>query len=196
MIDLHYDALHARGKSLENAFFAKRDRELAEKLKQRLNADEMRRVLLYSVGLTDELAGKGFAHLQSGLEVVAAMALLPIVEVAWCDGDVSPAEKAAVLRGAAEVGIEADSPMREFLDLWLDQRPSAAAMQAWREYVKAFVALVDPATAAKTEDNIVGRAERVAGAAGGFLGLGNKISAAEQTCIDNLAAAFEQRVEA
>jgi hypothetical protein len=158
-----------------------------------MNADEMRRLLHYSVGIADDLAEKGFAHLQTGLEVVAAMALLPMVEVAWCDGAVTPEERAAVLRGAAEVGIEVDSPLYEFLKNWLEERPPAAAMQAWRDYVKAFVALVEPATAAKTKENIVGRAERVARASGGFLGIGDKISSVEQACLDSLAAAFDSR---
>lgn len=185
-----YDALHARGKSLEDAYFAKRDRELAEQLKKRLNADELKHLLHYSIGLKDELADKGFAHLHTGVEVVAAMALLPMVEVAWCDGSVSPEEKAAVLRGAADMGMGPESPLHAFLQNWLDHRPAPAAQQAWRDYVKAFVGIVEPAHAAKAKENILGRAEKVARAAGGFLGMGNKISAAEQACLDSLSQAF------
>jgi hypothetical protein len=185
-----YDSLHSRGKALEDAYFAQRDRELAAKLKSRLDADEMKRLLHYSVGLTDELADKGFAHLTSGLEVVAAMALLPMVEVAWCDGTVSPEEKGAVLRGAAEMGLGDDSPLQQFLQNWLDHRPSPAALEAWKSYVRAFVGMVDPAHAATARQDIIGRAEKVARAAGGFLGFGNKISAAEQACLDELARAF------
>jgi len=185
-----YDALHARGKSLEDAYFKERDRELAARLKKQLNADELRHLLHYSVGLKDELADKGFAHLQTGVEVVAAMALLPMIEVAWCDGKVSPEEKLAVLRGAADMGMGPESPLYQFLQHWLDERPAPAAMQAWRDYVKAFVGIVEPAHAAKAKENILGRAEKVARAAGGFLGMGNKISAAEQACLDSLAQAF------
>lgn len=191
MIGSKTDALHARAQALENAYFAERDRQLADTLRKRLNADEMRRLLHYSLGLTDELASKGFAHLQTSLEVVAAMAVMPMVEIAWCDGEVSAAEKSAVLRGAAEIGIAPDSPLYQFLNNWLDQRPPASAMKAWRDYVKAYVEIVDPAIAAKTKENIIARTEKVARAAGGFLGMGDKISAAEQACLDNLAAAFD-----
>lgn len=191
MIGSSTDALNARAQALENAYFAERDRELADTLKKRLNADEMRRLLHYSLGLTDELAGKGFARLQTSLEVVAAMAVMPMVEVAWCDGEVSAGEKAAVLRGAVDIGITPDSPLYQFLNNWLDKRPPAAAMQAWRDYVKAYVEIVDPAIAAKTKENIIARTEKIARAAGGFLGMGDKISSAEQECLDNLAAAFD-----
>jgi hypothetical protein len=187
-----YDALHARGRSLEDAYFAERDRELAARLKERLNSDELKHLLYYSVGLKDELADKGFAHLQTGVEVIAAMALLPMVEVAWCDGSVSLNEKGAVLRGAAEIGMGPESPLHQFLLHWLEQRPSLAALQAWRDYVKAFVSIVEPAHAAKAKENILGRAEKDAKAAGGFLGMGNKISKEEQACLDSLAQAFDR----
>jgi hypothetical protein len=186
-----YDAFHSRAKGLEDAFFAERDRQLAERIKQRLNAEEQQRVLAYSLGLTEEMAAKGIAHLQSGLEVVAVMALLPMVEVAWSDGKAESAEKAAVLRGAAEVGLEFESPLYKFLESWLDKRPSPAALEAWHSYVKSFVKLVEPATAAKVKEAVLGRAERVAKAAGGFLGMGNKVSPAEQACLDDLAKAFD-----
>jgi hypothetical protein len=186
-----YDAFHTRAKSLEDAFFKERDRKLAENIKNRLNAEEQQRVLSYSLGLTEELAAKGIAQLQSGVEVAAVMALLPMVEVAWCDGKVESAEKGAVLRGAAEVGLEFESPLYKFLQSWLDHRPSTAALEAWHTYVKAFVNLVEPATAAKVKEHVMGRSERVAKAAGGFLGMGNKISAAEQACLNNLAKAFD-----
>jgi hypothetical protein len=186
-----YDSFHARAKSLEDAFFKERDRKLAERIKHQLNAEEQHRVLAFSLGLTDELAAKGIAQLQSGLEVVAVMALLPMVEVAWCDGKVESSEKGAVLRGAAEVGLEFESPLYKFLESWLDHRPSPAALQAWHEYVKSFVNLVEPATAAKAKAGVMGRAERVAKAAGGFMGFGNKISEQEQACLNDLAKAFE-----
>lgn len=185
-----FDSLHNRGKALEDAYFAERDRELVQRLKSRLNAEELKHVLHYSVGLTDELADKGFAHLHSGIEVVAAMALLPLVEVAWCDGTVSPEEKAAVLRGAADMGIGADSPLHQFLHHWLDHRPSPAALEAWKSYVRAFVGMVEPAHAATAKQKIMGRAEKVARAAGGFLGFGDKISPAEHACLESLSQAF------
>ena len=185
-----FDALHARGKNLEDAYFAAQDRRLAEQLKLRLDADEREKVLAYSLGLTGELAHQGFANLKTGIEVVAAMALLPLVEVAWCDGEVSPEEKTAVQRAALEMGMEPDSPLSLFLQNWIEQRPSRQAVQAWREYVKAFSAMVEPDTAAVVKEKILGRAEKIARAAGGILGFGNRISISERACLDELATAF------
>lgn len=190
MIHADFDALHSRGKSLEDAYFAAQDRQLAEQLKRRLNAEEREQLLAYSLGLTGELAHQGFANLKSGIEVVAAMALLPLVEVAWCDGQVSPEEKVAIRQAAIEMGMEVDSPLSLFLQNWIEQRPPRAAVQAWRDYVKAFTALVEPATAAVVKEKILGRAEKIARATGGLLGFGNRISITEKACLDELAKAF------
>lgn len=190
MIRDDFDALHSRGKCLEDAYFAARDRQLADQLKRRLNAEEREKLLSYSLGLTDELTHQGFANLKSGIEVVAAMALLPLVEVAWCDGQVSPEERAAIQSAAHEMGMEPESPLALFLQSWIEQRPPREAVKAWREYVQAFSAMVEPTTASVVKERILGRAERVARAAGGILGFGNKISISEKACLDELASAF------
>ncbi len=185
-----YDSLHARGKSLEDAYFAERDRQLSAAIRQKLTTEESNRMLAAAVGIPEQVAFQEFAQLGAGLDVIAAMALLPLVEVAWCDGDVSAKEKAAVLKAAIQMGIAEDSPMYQFLQNWLDARPSRAAVAAWKAYVKVFKATVEPAMAIKIQKAIMGRAEKVAEAAGGFLGL-STVSAAEHACLDDLEKAFD-----
>ena len=63
-------------------------------------------------------------------------------------------------------------------------------MAAWKEYVRALGATLDAESQARLRQGIMGRAEGVAKAAGGILGLGNKVSVAEQACLDDLATAF------
>lgn len=185
------DALHQRGKSLEDAYFAERDRQLAEAIKRQLTAEEMQQALVAAIGVSDEAALKSVARLPTGIEVMAATALLPLVEVAWCDGNVSSQEQAAVLQGAVEMGIAEKSPLHQFLQNWLDRRPTREAVAAWKDYVRALGATLDPEAKAKVKQGILGRAEAVAKAAGGILGFGKKISPAEQACLDDLAAAFD-----
>ncbi|QDU30801.1 hypothetical protein ETAA8_59500 [Anatilimnocola aggregata] len=186
-----FDGLYARGKSLEDLFFAKRDSELAAALQRKYTAEEKEQLLAMAVNIRDDKTLGEIAKLDSGVEIVAAMALLPLVEVAWCDGDVSPAEKAAVLKSAVEMGVDLDSPMYQLLQGWLGQRPTPAAIEAWKGYVKALIATVTPDTADKIRHGVLGRTEKIAQAAGGFLGLGSKISAAEKACLNDLATAFE-----
>ena len=186
-----HDSLHDRGRALEEAFFAERDRQLVEKLKRRLTAEETERVLAAAIGIADELTLKAVTKVEAGVQVLAAMALLPMVEVAWCDGDVSSQERDAILKAAVSLEITVDSPAYQLLKGWLENRPKMGAVVAWKNYVQAICKTLEPATVFKLKQGVMGRAQKVAEAAGGILGLGNKVSAAEQKCLDDLAKAFE-----
>jgi hypothetical protein len=186
-----HDSLHDRGRALEEAFFADRDRHLVEKLKRKLTAEETERVLAAAMGIADDLTIKAVTKVEAGVQVLAAMALLPMVEVAWCDGDVSAQERNAILKAAAEMEITADSDLYKILKGWLENRPALGALAAWKNYVQAMCATLESPTVFKLKQAVIGRAESVARAAGGILGMGNKISAAEQKCLDDLAKTFD-----
>ena len=186
-----HDSIHERGRALEEAFFAERDRHLMEKLKRRLTAEESERVLAAAIGIADQLTIKAVTKVEAGVQVLTAMALLPMVEVAWCDGDVSPQERDAILKAAVDMEITADSPVYQLLKSWLENRPPMGTLVAWKNYVRAICDTLEPATIFKLKQGTIGRAEKVAQAAGGILGMGNKVSAAERKCLDDLAKAFE-----
>jgi hypothetical protein len=186
-----YDSLHRRGRSLEDAFFAKRDYQLAQALRRKLNAEETEHALATALGITDEQALKEVVKVEAGVPVFAVLALLPLVEVAWCDGEVSPKEEQAVLRAATAMGVQFDSPIYQLLQDWLKQRPSPKAVVAWRDFVHAICATLSPTVVARIKEGVMGRAESIAFAAGGILGIGNKVSVAERICLDDLAQAFD-----
>lgn len=186
-----HDSIHDRGRALEEAFFAERDRQLLEKLKRRLTAEESERVLAAAIGISDNLTLKAVTKVEAGVQVLTALALLPLVEVAWSDGDVSSAERDAILKAAVELDVTADSVPYALLKGWLENRPAKGAVVAWKDYVRAICATLDSATVSKLKEGVIGRAEKIARAAGGFLGMGNKVSAAEQECLDGLAKAFD-----
>lgn len=185
-----HDYLDERGRTLEDAYFAARDRELVAALRRRLATEAAEHTLLEAFGQTDQPTIEALKKTEAGVEVLAALALLPLVEVAWCDGEVAAPEKEAVLKTAVAMEISPDSTFYHLLQNWLDERPAPAALTAWSEYVRALCSTLAPAIVPKLKERVIGRAEKVAQSAGGFLGLGNKISAAERACLDHLAKAF------
>ncbi|MFO0903175.1 MAG: hypothetical protein U0939_09260 [Pirellulales bacterium] len=186
----HYDSLHTRGRALEEAYFHDRDQQLIDELKRRFTAEEAEKMLEKAIGIADELAVKAVTQTEAGVQVLTAMALLPLAEVAWCDGEVTVEEHHAILRAASEYQIDSESVMYKLLQSWLKQRPSPESLAAWKNYVKALCATLEPQTIAKMKEGVVGRAEKIARAAGGFLGFGSKISVQEQECLDCLAECF------
>lgn len=189
-MNLDNDPLHSRGKSLEDAFFYERDRELIAALERKYTAEETEKLLAAATGIADKLALQEVTKVQAGVQVLAAMVLLPLVEVAWCDGDVAANEKNAILKAADELGIGVDTHAYQLMNTWLDKRPSADALSKWKEYVRAICATLSADTVSKLKQGVIDRAEKIAQAAGGFLGLGSKVSAAEQAKLDELAEAF------
>ncbi len=184
------DSIHDRRRALEEAFFSKRDQELLEKMRKKMSAEETEKVLSVAIGIADTTCVHAITRVEAGVQVLTVLALLPLVEVAWSDGDVSAQEKTAILKAATEMGIAPDSTTHQCLTSWLESRPTQEAVAAWDKYVRAICATLEPATIATLKSGTIGRAEKVASAAGGFLGLGSKISTAERECLDRLATAF------
>jgi hypothetical protein len=185
-----FPSAKARGQAMEDAFFAERDRQLIETLQKKLTAEEKQRVLASAIGISEARAFEAVTGLHSGLEVSIVAALMPLIEVAWCDGEVAAAERDAILRAANEMEVPLDPTLHQLLDKWLEQRPSPQAVTAWKEYLHALCSTLDATTRIHLRDAILGRARQVAAAAGGFLGFGTKISYAEQSCLDEMTQAF------
>src|SRR5262245_51464742 len=122
--------LHKRGKALEEAFFRDRDELLLKKLKSHAVATDAQHALAAAMGLTDQDALKSVLNIGQGMQVLTTMALLPLVQVAWCDGDVAPAERDAILKAAGEIGIADGTTIFESLKSWLDHKPSPEAVAA------------------------------------------------------------------
>ncbi len=184
------DQLHDRGKALEDLFFRERDQELLKRLKSQAVASDAQHALASAMGLTDQQALQSVLNIGHGMQVLTTMALLPLVQVAWCDGDVAPAERDAILKAAGELGIAEGTTIFESLKSWLAHKPSPEAVVAWKHYVGAVCQHLDSQSAWSLKRGLLDRAEKIAAAAGGFLGLGSKISPAERTCLDDLASAF------
>jgi hypothetical protein len=183
------DAIHKRGRALEEAFFAERDWKLRETLRRKLNVAEAQKVLTAATGVVDEIAIPELSKIAAP-QFLAILGIFPMVEVAWCDREVSLEERKAILAAAHEMGVERESTCHKLLDRWLESRPAEGVSTLWSDYVRAVCAALEPATAAKLKLGVIGRAEKVAAATGGFLGMGNKISAEERECIDRLAQSF------
>jgi len=185
------EELHSRGETLAESFFKKRDQELIKKLREELSSEGDRSSLKSASGIEDEAVLKGLVEQGITPESLTAVSLIPLVAVAWADRQMSDSEKTAILKAAAEAGIGADSAAYGMVESWLETRPEDDLLEAWKSYVASIKSKLDPAATGQLKHSVLTRSKDVASAAGGYLGIGNKISAAEQSVIDELKAAFE-----
>jgi hypothetical protein len=187
------EILADRGKSLEDEFFRRQDQALLKKLGEMQKLQVTRDALARVSGIKNEAALNKLAELGVHAETVAALSIVPLVEVAWADGRLDDREKAAVLQGASQSGITPGSTAFELLERWLVQPPEPKLLAAWSHLVEGLVESMSPGEATALRSGLLDRARAVAAASGGFLGLGSKVSEAEERILQTLEAGFRRR---
>lgn len=176
-----------RRKALEESFFAKESEKLRKALQEKEEAQAKKQALSAAAGITDDAVLEELIALDISSDTLAALSLVPLVEVAWADGTVEDHERSAILSAAKDAGISGESAA--LLDGWLATRPSYDVVSAWKDYVAALASTMDAAARDKLKQDLLGRARTVAESAGGFLGIA-KISSEEEQKLEELARAF------
>jgi hypothetical protein len=115
---------------------------------------------------------------------------VPLVEVAWADGELAEKERRAVLSAAEANGVAEGSAGYELLESWLATRPGPELLRAWGEYMVALCAELDEGARRALERQILGRARAVAESAGGILGVVNKVSSREKALLAEIEKPF------
>lgn len=179
-----------RRRALEEEFFRKENERLRQHLHAQMKSREHREALARAIGISDSSLLDHLVALGLDGETVAALGLVPLIEVAWADDRMEAEEHRAVLRAARERGVDDASPAGLLLDSWLSTRPPPRLVEAWTQYVQALVKNLDPAERETLREDVIGRARAVAEAAGGFLGMRSRISQAERNMLERLEAAF------
>jgi tellurite resistance protein len=174
----------------EEAYFKQREIEQRRKLREKLEAaaHELaeKHAIAESLGASDPSVGLALAERIKALGFSGATArvfdLLPLVHVAWADGTVQKGERAAILRVLEMRGVGAGSEGFQLMESLLEERPSDEYMSESLAVLKELVGQSGRGA------DVVGLCEQVASAAGGFLGLGGKVSGEERALIDEIAS--------
>jgi len=185
------DYMDQRRSALENAFFRQQDEAARERLRAKTDAESLRAMLSTASGVTDEAVLDELVRIDITPETVAAIGIIPLAAIAWADREMDERERAAILKAAAEFGIAESHPAHDLLQNWLTQPLSDDVIDAWKQYIAAVSASMNPEASAALRRDLIGRATKVAEAAGGFLGLGNKVSDVERRTLHELDAAFD-----
>jgi hypothetical protein len=186
------DMIRERGRSLEEDYFRKKDRELIEKMRQAAAADEQRQQLAKKSGLDDpellnELGELGFTP-----DTIPLLPLIPVVRMAWAEGGVTSAERELLLRLARSRGIGEGSVADRQLASWMATRPSDDMFQRASRLIRALLDAGASETADLSAGDLVEYCERIAAASGGILGIG-RVSTEEKQLLASIAADLKAR---
>ncbi|HEU4368414.1 MAG TPA: hypothetical protein VFV05_09335 [Methylomirabilota bacterium] len=187
------EILRDRGRSLEDEFFRREDQRLLARLNELKAAETTREALAKAAGITKPAVLDALVKAGIRAETVAALSIVPLVEVAWADGTLDPNERRAVLDRAGDSGIARGSVEHGLLEAWLDRRPDPRLLDAWTHLVRGLCDQLGPEEAARLKAGLLERARAVAKASGGVFGLGSKVSSKEAAMLALLEAAFAPR---
>jgi hypothetical protein len=172
----------------EDDYFRKQDRELIERMrKAAADNDARERSGIQDPDLLRDLSALGFTG-----DTVSLLPLVPILQVAWADADVSPEERKMILEIARIRGIAEGSPAGQQLAAWLTHRPAPSVFSGAGRLVAAMLAAGSAATHDLSADDLVKYCENIAAASGGVLGLA-KVSAGERAAIAQVQKALKSR---
>jgi hypothetical protein len=181
------EILRDRGLSLEEQFFRREDQRLMARLNELKAAETAREALAKASGITKPAVLEKLMELGIRAETVAALSIVPLVEVAWADGELDAKERRAVVDRA---GVAPGSTEGALLEAWLDRRPDPKLLSAWTHLVQGMCEHLDPDGAARLKKGLLERAAAVAAASGGLFGVGSKVSRSEAAMLAKLEAAF------
>jgi hypothetical protein len=184
--------LGERGRNLEEEFFRQEDQRLIQRLRELKAKEVSREALARASGITNAAILDRLVQLGIHAETVAALAIVPLVEVAWADGSIDPKEERAILERAEKSGIAPGSTDHDLLQSWLERRPEPRLLTAWTHMVQGLCENLTPEQVESLRAGLIERAQAVARASGGVLGMG-KISSAEAEMIRQLESAFRTK---
>jgi hypothetical protein len=183
--------LEERGHALENQFYEKQNAEKLAAMKAKLDNQRSKDDLRRASGMSDDAVLDHLVALGLRANTIAALSLVPLIQVAWADGVIQDNERVAILQGAHGKGLEEKTEGYDLLQGWLKHPPSDELFVAWEEYIKALAAQLNDEQNRLLRNQIVGFAKLVANSAGGILGIG-KVSAAEERVLKRIEAAFHR----
>jgi hypothetical protein len=177
-------------RTLIDSFFHEQDQKVRRAFRERMAKMDRRAQLAQVSGIQDEAVLDRLIELKIEPETIAAMAVVPLVMVAWADGKVQDEERNAILAAAQAAGVPPQDGRYPMLEFWMNKRPGREMMEAWEHYIKDICKRLAKEEVEELHRDVLNLARTVARASGGFLGLGSRISAAEANVLGRLEKAF------
>lgn len=183
--------LEERGRALEDQFYEKENAEKLSVLKSKLDTAGTKDALRKASGMTDDAVLEKLVQLGLRANTIAALSLVPLLQVAWADGTIQENERVAILQGAHGKGLEQGTDGYELLQTWLSAKPGDDLFTAWEAYIKSLASQLNDEQNRLLKNQILGFAKMVAASAGGILGFG-KVSASEEKVLQRIEHAFDR----
>jgi len=177
----------------EEDYFRKQDQELIEKMRKAAAADRARKELGERSGLHDADLLRELEQLGFSPDTLSLLPLVPVLQVAWAEGSVSPEERKLIVDLARTRGIADGSAADRQLHAWLSHHPTQEVFTRATRLINAMLAAGSAEMHDLSAADLVKYCESIATASGGILGIG-KVSAEERAALSQIQSALKTRI--
>jgi tellurite resistance protein len=187
---------HSGGKpplSKEEDYFRRQETELLEQRRREAEDRAEHLEVKRATGIDDdsviaELRADGYNR-----ETIPLLHLVPLIQVAWADGEISQNERRHILEAARMHGVEEGNSAHAQLVSWLDTNPGDDFFGRSLKAVRAILHALEPEHRQTRADDLLTLCTKVAAASGGFFGIGQKVSAEERKLLADIAVELDSR---
>ncbi len=187
------DMFTQRKTGLEEEYFRKKEQELLEQIRRRTALQTERQELASVTGIADEEILATLQELGYTRETIGLLHLVPLAQIAWASGSVTPQERKLVLQLSEWRGVEKGSPAWELLNRWLDERPTDEFFLTTLRIIRHILDSEAVKNRVASRTDLISFCIRIATASGGFLGVSGKISEGEQMALDQIVEELTRR---
>jgi hypothetical protein len=179
------ESLGDRGKALEGKFFHEREQQQIARLREQKAREAAVDELADIVGVKDEALLSRMVELGVTPMTLVAFNVVPMLHVAWSDRQLDEQERKSILLEATDMGVKSTSPAYALMESWLSERPRPELFEAWKAYHAELRQHLSAAERQELRRTTLERAETVARASGGLLGIGS-VSGDERAALQEL----------
>jgi tellurite resistance protein len=185
------DAFAERGRTLEEDYFRRKEKEVIEKMRRSADAEAQRQRLGEQTGVADAEVLRDLQELGYTAETVMLLHLVPLIQTAWAEGSVSEQERDLIVQAARSRGVEPGSAADQQLGRWLSARPSDELFDKTLRAIQTILLARPPKERAESERDLLSLATAIASASGGILGFG-AVSEDERAILARISQALDK----
>ncbi|MBF0489525.1 MAG: hypothetical protein HQL15_02765 [Candidatus Omnitrophica bacterium] len=170
-----------RGLALENLFFQQRRVELGEQRKKIELMPHTKETLAEVSGIRHSQVLDKMVELGVSSGVLTSLSILPVVELAWAEGQLDEKERVEVLAAATKGGFNEGAIDHAVLALWLKERPSSKVLNAWMYTIAGLREILSQDELNDLKTELTGRARKII----------EKMSPKEEAVLKKMEQAFK-----
>jgi hypothetical protein len=187
-----HDAPAEPGRAVDKESIRKKDRELLDKIR---HASAFGGVLKDRTSISDLALLAELLELGFTADTVVLLPLVPVIELAWAERGITPAERQLLISLARRRGVEEGSTADRQLSEWMETRPAPEVFGNAGRLISALLSSGARVTQGLTADQLVSYCEEIASASGGLFGLPIRtVSHEERALLTRIASDLKARV--